>query len=128
MSSKSFSQALWRSSRRYKIGHDLSPFSTNQKMVLFSSRGQGIFEDLQASRPASPRTSNCVLEDVLEYSTSDSYVVKLVVVSMTISVRNKPLHNHSKEIIYNTRIFSKSCFIFRKYCQKDKILLNTAEG
>ena len=31
--------------------HDLGPFSTRQKIVLSSSRGQGIFEDLQASRP-----------------------------------------------------------------------------
>ena len=46
--------------------HDLSPFSTNPKIVLSSGRGQGRFEDLQASRPR-PRTSNCVLED----STSD---------------------------------------------------------
>ena len=38
-------------------------------MVLFSIREQGIFEDLQGSKP---RTSNCVLEakDVLENSTS----------------------------------------------------------
>ena len=46
---------------RQKNGHDLRPSSTNQKTVLSSSRGQGIFEDLHlhASRP---RTSNCVLE------------------------------------------------------------------
>ena len=31
-----------------------------KKIVLSSSRGQGIFKDLQTSRP---RTSNCVLED-----------------------------------------------------------------
>ena len=31
-----------------------------QKLVLSSSRGQGIFEDLQASRP---RTLDCVFED-----------------------------------------------------------------
>ena len=31
MSSKFFSQALWHSSRRNKIGHDLGPFSTRQK-------------------------------------------------------------------------------------------------
>ena len=42
--------------------HDLGKFSASQKIVLPSSRGQGIFEDLQASRPRS-RTSNCVLED-----------------------------------------------------------------
>ena len=51
------------------ISHDLGPFSTGQKIVLFSNRGQGIFEELQGSRPrpktwpSMPRTSNCVLED-----------------------------------------------------------------
>ena len=37
--------------------------STVQKIVLSSSRGQGNFRGLEASRP---RTSKCVLEDVLE--------------------------------------------------------------
>ena len=65
MSSKFFSQALWRSPRRNKIGHDLGPFSISQKIVLSSSREQVIFEDLQASRPR-PRASNCVIEEVVE--------------------------------------------------------------
>ena len=39
------------------------------KIVLSSSRGQGNFRGLKASRPR-PRTSKCVLEDVLEDSTS----------------------------------------------------------
>ena len=39
--------------------------STVQKIVLSSSRGQGNFRGLEASRPR-PRTSNCVLEDVLK--------------------------------------------------------------
>ena len=41
------------------------------KIVLSSSRGQGNFRGLEASRPR-PRTSKCVLEakDVLEDSTS----------------------------------------------------------
>ena len=45
--------------------------STVQKIVLSSSRGQGYFRGLEASRPR-PRTSKCVLEakDVLEDSTS----------------------------------------------------------
>ena len=75
---KFFSHALWRASRRNNIAHDLDSFSTSQKIVLCSGRGQGIFEDLQASRstprtrPSRPRTSNCVLEakDVLGDSTS----------------------------------------------------------
>ena len=57
VSSKFFSQDLWRSSRRSKIGPDLGPFSTNQEIVLFLSRRQRIFEDLQALR-SRPRTSN----------------------------------------------------------------------
>ena len=32
-------QAIWRSLRRHKIGHDLGLFSTSQKIVLSSSRG-----------------------------------------------------------------------------------------
>ena len=38
---------------------------TIQKIVLSSSRGQANFRGLEASRPR-PRTSKCVLEDVLE--------------------------------------------------------------
>ena len=38
---------------------------TIQKLVLSSSRGQTNFRGLEASKPR-PRTSNCVLEDVLE--------------------------------------------------------------
>ena len=45
--------------------------STVQKIVLSSSRGQGNFRGLEASRPR-PRTSKCVLEakDVIKDSTS----------------------------------------------------------
>ena len=48
------------------------------KIMLSSSRGQGNFRGLEASRPR-PRTSKCVLEDVLETkdvledSTSDTH-------------------------------------------------------
>ena len=42
---KMVSQAFWRSLRRNKIGQDLSPFSTSQKLVSSSSKGQGIFEN-----------------------------------------------------------------------------------
>ena len=58
-SSKLFFQAI------YKI-------STIQKKVLSSSRGQANFRGLEASRPrprtwpSRPRSSKCVLEDVLE--------------------------------------------------------------
>ena len=44
------------------IANDLGPFSTTQKIVLSSNRGQGVFEGLQASRPRL-RTSNFVLKD-----------------------------------------------------------------
>ena len=49
--------------------------STVQKIVLSSSRGQGNFRGLEASRP---RTSKCVLEakDVLKDSTSDNGTTK----------------------------------------------------
>ena len=67
-------RSLSSSKTKNKNVHDLGPFSTGQRIMLLSSRGQGIFEDLQASRPSTrrsrrrsrPRTSNCVLEDVLE--------------------------------------------------------------
>ena len=51
--------------------------STVQKIVLSSSRGQGNFQGLEASRPR-PRTSKSVLEamDVLENSTSGKKVYK----------------------------------------------------
>ena len=39
--------------------------STVQKIVLSLGRGQGNFRGFEASRPR-PRTSKCVLEDVLE--------------------------------------------------------------
>ena len=50
--------------------------STVQKIVLSSSRGQGNFRGLEASRPR-PRTSKCVFEakDVLKDSTSDNLIV-----------------------------------------------------
>ena len=52
-----------------------------QKIVLFSSREQGNFRGLETSRPT-PKTSTCVLEnvleakDVLEDSTTVSYIHK----------------------------------------------------
>ena len=66
-----------------KIFQALHKSLTIQKILLFSSRGQANFRGLEASRPRTwpsrprPRTSKCVLEDVLEakdaleYSTSD---------------------------------------------------------
>ena len=54
-----------------KIFQALHKILTFQKIVLSSSRGQANFRGLEASRPR-PRTSKCVLEDVLEDSTSGS--------------------------------------------------------
>ena len=50
-----FLQVLLRAPRKNNIAHDLGQFSTSQKIVLSSSREQGIFEDLQGSRPR-PKT------------------------------------------------------------------------
>ena len=52
--------------------------STVQKLVLSSSRGQGNFRGLEASRPR-PRTSKCVLEtkDVLEDFTSGDNLFRI---------------------------------------------------
>ena len=61
-----------------KIFQALHKILTFQKIVLSSSRGQAHFRGLEASRPR-PRTSKCVLEDVLEAkdvledSTSDKW-------------------------------------------------------
>ena len=55
-----------------KIFQALHKILTFQKIVLSSSRGQANFRGLEASRPrprtwpSRPRTSKCVLEDVLE--------------------------------------------------------------
>ena len=50
-----------------KIFQALHKISTFQKIVQSSSRGQANFRGLEASRPRPrPRTSKCVLEDVLE--------------------------------------------------------------
>ena len=48
-----------------KIFQALHKILTFQKIVLSSSRGQANFRGLEVSRPR-PRTSKCVLEDVLE--------------------------------------------------------------
>ena len=48
-----------------KIFQALHKILTFQNIVLSSSRGQANFRGLEASRPK-PRTSKCVLEDVLE--------------------------------------------------------------
>ena len=48
-----------------KIFQALHKILTIQKIMLSSTRGQANFRGLEASRPR-PRTSKCVLEDVLE--------------------------------------------------------------
>ena len=64
-----------------KILQALHKILTIQKILLFSSRGQANFRRLEASRPR-PRTSKCVLEDVLEDSTSASCRVFLQITKM----------------------------------------------
>ena len=69
---KRSSQKFFRRSPKKKGLHknfssDLHKILTIQKILLSSSRGQANFRGLEASRPRSrPRTSKCVLEDVLE--------------------------------------------------------------
>ena len=71
---KNFSSDLHKKTFSKKFFQALRKILTIQKIVLSSSRGQANFRGLEASRP---RTSKCVLEDVLgakdvlEDSTSD---------------------------------------------------------
>ena len=54
LKNKAFAQKFASSlacSNQNNVAHDLGPVSTSQKIVLSSSGGLGIFEDLQASRP-----------------------------------------------------------------------------
>ena len=60
---KNFSGNLQKKNVFQKIFQALHKILTIQKIVLSSSRGQANFRGLEASRP---RTSKCVLEDVLE--------------------------------------------------------------
>ena len=65
---KVFTNIFRRSPQKHlfqKIFQALPKILTIQKIVLSSSRGQANFRGLEASRPR-PRTSKCVLEDVLE--------------------------------------------------------------
>ena len=66
---KSSSQKFFKRSPRknvfQKIFQALHKILTIQKILLSSSREQANFRGLEASRPR-PRTSKCVLEDVLE--------------------------------------------------------------
>ena len=59
--------ALSRKNVFQKIFQALHKLLTTQKILLSSSQGQGNFRGLEASRP---RTSKCVLKDVLEDLTS----------------------------------------------------------
>ena len=58
-------QVISTKKRFPKIFQPLHKILTIQKIVLSSSRGQANFRGLEASRPR-PRTSKCVLEDVLK--------------------------------------------------------------
>ena len=62
---KNFSSNLHKNKFSKKFFQALDRILTIQKIVLSSSRGQANFRGLEASRPR-PRTSKCVLKDVLE--------------------------------------------------------------
>ena len=64
-SSQKFFQRSPQKNVFQKIFQALHKILAIQKIVLSSSRGQANFRRLEASRPR-PRTSKCVLEDVLE--------------------------------------------------------------
>ena len=61
-SSQKFFKRSPRANVFQKIFQALHKILTIQKIMLSSSRGQGNFRGLEASRPR-PRTSKCVLED-----------------------------------------------------------------
>ena len=64
---KNFSSELHKKNVFQKIFQALHKILTIQKIVLSSSRGQANFRGLEALRPRPrPRTSKCVLEDVLK--------------------------------------------------------------
>ena len=66
-SSQKFFKRSPRKNVFQKIFQALHKILTIKKIVLSSSRGQADFRGLEASRPRPrPRTSKCVLEDVLE--------------------------------------------------------------
>ena len=101
-SSKIFFQAI------YKI-------STIQKKVLSSSRGQGNFRGLGASRPRprtwpsrpKPRTSKCVLEDVLEDSTSVNDYVQITT------------NNGNTHAIFKLHLTVQEIAMFRWDCEQN---------
>ena len=93
-SSQKFFKRSSRNNAFQKIFQVLHKILTIQKLVLSSSRGQSNFRGLEASRPR-PRTSKCVLEDVLEAkdvledSTSDQNLSCLT--CLPVSVKPKKL-------------------------------------
>ena len=64
-SKKFFSDVLQKKIKKFFF-QAIYKILTIQKIVLSSSRGQGNFQGLEASRP-SPRTSKCVLEDSISH-------------------------------------------------------------
>ena len=94
-SSQKFFKRSPRKNVFQKIFQALHKVLTIQKIVLSSSRGQANFQRLEASRPR-PKTSKCVLEDVLEAkdvledSTSgknDQWKIQSRIVQITINKR-----------------------------------------
>ena len=87
------------------------------KIVLSSRRGQGNFRGLEASRPRPrPRTSKCVLEDVLEAKDvlEDSTSVKFLICFTKIDkwhciycIKSKKVYEHK----FKTILQSNFCYL-----------------
>ena len=71
-----------------KVSSVFQPNFNGSKIVLSSSRGQGDFRGLEASRPR-PRTSKCVFEDVLEDSTSVNLIEPKIKPRLSTSIRQR---------------------------------------
>ena len=92
--------------------HNLGKFSACQKIVLFLSRRQGIFDDLQASRSRS-RTSKCILEDSTSGNHRASYHMVHIRRNVRVTYANKTLLLNIKFYMIN-RVYRKNptCFDF----------------
>ena len=101
-----------------KIFQALHKILTIQKIVLSSSRGQANFRGLEASRPrprtwpSRPRTSKCVLEDVLE--------AKDVLEDSTSGLHYRLCYSIKFIITLNEglglQLLAQNCKIFHRFC------------
>ena len=79
MSSKFFSQALWRSSRRNKIDHDLGPFSTSQKLVLQRRKPVGSRFFDRPVKPVEKPVKVCFLATKRHVSTNRNILIYFII-------------------------------------------------